>query len=103
MGKIEFNMENLKKCICTTCPVQADSACAKEKLMKMQEIMQEIEGEIKLDPEITPALYCASGRAVCTDLDFDQICQCNYCDIWKKNDLDNGEPMGYFCRDGESI
>jgi hypothetical protein len=37
MGKVEFTMENLKKCICPTCPVQADSACAKEKMMKMQE------------------------------------------------------------------
>jgi hypothetical protein len=30
VSKIDFNMENLKKCICYTCPVQVESACAKE-------------------------------------------------------------------------
>jgi hypothetical protein len=100
MGKIEFTMENLKKCICPTCPVQADSACAEEKLMKMQEIMQEMEDKLMSNPEMVPALYCASGKTSCKDLDFDQICQCNYCGVWKENDLENGEPMGFFCRDG---
>jgi hypothetical protein len=39
MGKIEFTMENMEKCLCA-CPVQADSACSKEKLIKMQKLMQ---------------------------------------------------------------
>jgi hypothetical protein len=92
-------MENVKKCVCPTCSCQADSACAKEKLMKMQEMMQKKEMP---ESDMVPVLYCASGKAVCTDLDFDRMCQCNYCGVWKENDLENGEPMGYFCRDGEA-
>jgi hypothetical protein len=30
MGKVEFTMENVKKCLCPPCPVQADGACAKQ-------------------------------------------------------------------------
>jgi hypothetical protein len=100
MVKIEFTMENLKKCFCPTYPCQADSACAKEKLRKMQELMQKKEMPVS---DMVPGMYCASGKTTCTDLDFDRFCQCNYCDIWKENDLENGEPFGYFCRNGESI
>jgi len=99
MGKIEFTMENVKKCLCPTCPVQADSACAKMKLIKMQEMMQK-----KKMPEsdVVPGVYCASGKTVCTDIDFDQTCLCPNCGVWKENDLENGEPLGYYCRDGEA-
>jgi len=66
--------------------------------MKMQEIMQK-----KMpDPDIVPGMYCATGKAMCTDLDFEKMCQCNFCAIWKEKKLDEGEPMGYFCRDGEA-
>jgi hypothetical protein len=100
MGKIEFTMKNLKKCVCSTCPCQADSACAKDKLMKMQEAIQKNEMP---ESDVVPGMYCALGKTACTDLDFDRFCQCNYCDVWKENNLENGKPFGYFCKNGEAI
>ena len=100
MAKIKFTMENLNKCVCSTCPCQADSVCAKEKLVKMQEIMQ---GKEMPEPDMVAGLYCSSGKTTCSDLDFDRFCQCNYCEVWKENDLKNGEPFGYFCRNGKAI
>jgi len=97
MSKVEFNLDNLKKCLCPACPVQADSTCAKEKLLKMQEMEDKLSNS-----ELVPVLYCASGKTNCTDLDFNQICQCGSCEVWKKNKLEDGEPNFYFCQDGEA-
>ncbi len=103
MSKVDFSLENVQKCLCPTCPVQADSACVKEKLMELQEMMPKImEGEVKAEPEMVPGVYCASGKASCPDTDFSKMCQCNLCAIWKEYDLSDGEPMGYFCRDGKA-
>ena len=95
MSKIEFNMENLKKCICYTCPVQVESTCAKEKLVEMKEMETP-------EPDMVPGVYCATGKAICNDLDLEQFCHCNECEIWIENKLDEGEPLGYFCRDGKA-
>lgn len=104
LSKVEFNMENLQKCICNTCPVQADSECVKEKQKKAQEKMPEMmEKDMMPDLEMVPVLYCATGKATCDGLDFDKMCQCNECPIWKEYNLTDGEPMGYFCRDGEAL
>ncbi|MEW6010265.1 MAG: DUF2769 domain-containing protein [Euryarchaeota archaeon] len=99
MSKVEFNRENLEKCICKTCPVQAESSCAKEKNMKVKEMMEE---NMMPDPEMVPGLYCARGKASCSDLDTSKMCQCNECALWKEYDLPEGSPMGYYCRDGEA-
>ena len=77
--------------------MQADSVCAKEKLIKMQEMEDKVS-----DPELVPVLYCASGKTSCKDLDFNQISQCGSCAVWKENHLENGEPSFYFCQDGEA-
>ncbi|EKQ54053.1 MAG: Protein of unknown function (DUF2769) [Methanobacterium sp. Maddingley MBC34] len=101
MSKVEFSLENVKKCICNTCPVQVDSACFKEKQMKVQEMMPKImAGEMAPKPEMVPGLYCATGKTMCDDVDFEKMCQCNECPLWEEYDLSNGEPMGYYCRDG---
>ena len=92
--KVEFNMENIKKCICNTCPVQEDSQCAQNKEMKIQKMMPK--------PEMVPRMYCATGKATCDDIDTSKMCQCATCPVWKENQLAMGEPMGYFCRDGEA-
>jgi len=99
LSKVEFNRENLEKCICKTCPVQAESSCAKEKNMKVKEMMEE---NMMPDPEMVPGLYCARGKASCSDLDTSKMCQCNECALWKEYDLPEGSPMGYYCRDGEA-
>jgi hypothetical protein len=102
IGKIEFNLDNLRKCICTTCPVPVESECIKQNLIKMQEILGELEGDEISPSESIPALYCAGGKSSCEDLDYDKLCQCAECSIWKEENLEDGVPMGYFCRDGEA-
>jgi len=99
---IEFSMENIQKCICSTCPVQEESECVKEKLKMMQEMMQS-EEKMMPNPEDVPGLYCATGKATCEGLDTEKMCNCVNCPIWAENDLANGKPMGYFCRDGKAM
>lgn len=99
---IEFNQENVQKCLCPTCPVQGESDCAKEKLMKLQEMMQS-EDEMTPTPEDVPGVYCSTGKATCTDLDPSKECQCPNCPMWEEYDLENGEPAGVFCRDGKAM
>lgn len=99
MSKVDFSVENLQKCICKTCPVQADSECVKEKMLNISEMLES--GEMA-DAEMVPGLYCASGKTSCPDLDMSKMCQCNECPIWEECDLVSGEPLGYYCRDGEA-
>jgi hypothetical protein len=99
---IEFSQENVQKCLCPTCPVQGDSDCAKEKLMKLQEMAQS-EEEMMPTPEDVPGVYCSTGKATCTDLDPSKDCQCPNCPLWEEHDLENGKPAGYFCRDGKAM
>ncbi len=103
MSKIEFNMQNWEKCICSGCPTQAESMCVKEKKMKAMEMMPKIkESKMMPKPEMVPGVYCANGKSTCDDSDFTKMCICNECLVWKENNLANGQPMGYFCRDGEA-
>lgn len=103
MAKVDFNLENIQKCICKTCPVQAESECVKQKRMKVQEMMPKMmEKNMTPEPEMIPGMYCATGKASCVDIDVSKMCQCNECAIWKEYDLPSGQPMGYYCRDGES-
>jgi Family of unknown function (DUF5518) len=100
--EIEFNLENVQKCLCPTCPVQGESQCAKDKLEALQKIMESEETDKKPTPEDVPGLYCSTGKANCTDLDTNKDCQCPNCPIWSDNDLASGEPQGVFCRDGKA-
>jgi Family of unknown function (DUF5518) len=99
---IVFNLGNIQKCLCPTCPVQAESECAKEKTMKMQEMMGS-EEKMTLKYEDVPGMYCTTGKATCTDIDPSKECQCPNCPIWAENDLEHGQPMGVFCRDGKAM
>lgn len=103
MGKIEFTGENVMKCLCPNCPVQADSKCVMDKVKKMDEMMSEdVDIASMIGPEDVPGVYCASGKSSCSDLYFHEECKCVDCPIFKENDLMKGEPVGYFCRDGKS-
>jgi hypothetical protein len=55
-----------------------------------------------IEPEEVPKMYCATGKTKCNDLYFHEECQCPKCPIWEENNLASGEPMNYFCKDGEA-
>lgn len=97
--EIEFNAENIGKCLCIQCPVQKKSQCVHDKLILIQE------GALSsslIEPKEFPALHCASGVEHCSDLDRAEECQCKNCSIYAENDLETGTPTLYFCTDGSS-
>jgi hypothetical protein len=96
--KIEFIRENITKCLCPQCPVQAESECAQTKMKMLQESMRGMSPE----PSDVPGMYCATGTATCSDLDPNKICNCPNCDVFKENNLAQGEPGGYFCQKGSA-
>jgi hypothetical protein len=102
--KIPFTMENIKKCQCGKCPIQGESTCAQSKLQMMMKMMQQppSPGMMIPQPEGVPGMYCSTGKATCTDLDYTKMCICGSCPIWTEYKLMQGKPMGYFCRDGKA-
>ncbi len=104
MFKIDFNRENLEKCLCTECPVQSESSCIKDQLKLMEETGHslDIDTGFFLDPKKVPKLYCATGKTRCDDLNFHEECQCINCDVWKEYDLETRGAPGYFCKHGKA-
>jgi hypothetical protein len=94
--KIEFTRENITKCLCPQCPVQAESECAQTKMKMLQESMRGMSPE----PSDVPGVYCATGTATCSDLNPNKMCNCPNCNVFKENNLEQGEPNGYFCQKG---
>ena len=94
--KIEFTRENISKCLCPQCPVQAKSECAQTKMKMVQESMR------GMSPEHSdvPGVYCTTGTATCSDLDPNKMCNCPNCDVFKENSLAQREPGAYFCQKG---
>ena len=91
--KVPFDQKGVKDCICTQCPVQVRSACAKEKEKSSKGIPSP-------RPHGVPRLYCSSGKASCSDLDLKQMCICGACPVWNKHKLAGAKPTLHFCRDG---
>ena len=97
--KVEFNLENLKACLCDCCPVQNQSQCTLDKMKILQEIANDdLDSRIMIEEERIPAVYCAKKKATIKNLDTNQECKCNDCLVWKENNLFSGEPPGYFCK-----
>ena len=46
--------------------------------------------------------YCANGLAACKDLDFNKMCLCSVCQLFKDFNLIAGKPTSYFCKDGKA-
>ncbi len=90
--------ENISRCKCPQCPVQADSQCAQDKIKSLKQAMENLPaGEIS-NPEDVPGVYCSEGKARCQDLDFDRQCICDSCDVWKEYDLKDANPNNHFCQ-----
>ncbi len=85
------------KCVCSICPVQADSQCSKDK-----EKNKEMMGKKMPKPKDIPNLYCSGGKAACEDLDMKQMCICGSCPVWAQYNLVSAKPSMYFCRDGKA-
>ena len=96
--KIPFSTNNVMKCICTQCPVQTSSSCITGKKKAMNASMN----KEPLESEDIPGLYCSSGIATCQDIDTTKMCICMACPLWEEFNLSNGQPVGYYCRDGET-
>jgi hypothetical protein len=101
MGKVELNRENINRCLCKICPVQTESKCSKDKLDIVNEKIKR-EGDVQdiLNPEEIPLVYCAIGKASCSDLSSRELCKCTQCNVWLENNLANNEPIEYFCVEG---
>ena len=103
MTTVDYNLDNMLKCICCKCKVQTKSICAKIKTEKIQKIEAKgLEAIPLVEPKEFPWLYCATGKALCNDLNFSEKCKCPDCKVWKENNLNDAEPMEFYCRDCES-
>jgi len=98
-AKVPLTVDNVKKCVCGQCPVQADSECIKSKTANVMVAM----GKSPLQGEDIPGVYCSAGKTSCQDIDTKQMCICTGCPIWGEYTLSSRTPMGYFCRDGASM
>lgn len=103
MQGIDFSMENIKKCLCTRCAVQIESQCVKDK-QKLMLLMknQDLDSPMMMGSDRVPGVYCSTGKAICTGIDTKKVCKCNECPIWKEENLEEGTPSRYFCRDGKA-
>lgn len=96
-GAIPFSKANAQKCLCSTCPVQKDSGCARQLAANMEGLAD----DAVLPASQIPGLYCLSGKASCTDLDTSQKCMCASCPIYKECALSAATPAMYFCARGK--
>jgi hypothetical protein len=88
-------MPIMEKCICNECPVQAKSECAQQRFKKTPELIEK--GKMP-DPKEFPGLYCATSTTPCDDLNYDEMCNCVNCPIYEEEDLGEGEPGSYYCK-----
>ena len=85
MPEVPYSRKNAALCKCYACPVQKDSPCAQEKVAKVYSTLTTADPPPAAE---LPGMYCSSGVAVCTDLDFEKECQCMSCAVYKINGLD---------------
>lgn len=95
MQQVEYSSDNATKCWCGQCPVQRESACAKD---NYQQVEPEIQQGQMPQPEMLPGLYCGTGKATCDDLKPKERCLCPECLVWGENDLH----ANHFCALGSA-
>lgn len=93
---VKFTGRNISKCLCSQCPVQAESECAQTKMKLLQESMRGMSPE----PSDISGMYCATGIATCDDINPNRMCNCPQCEVFKENSLTNREHGAYFCQNG---
>ncbi|MBI2847975.1 MAG: DUF2769 domain-containing protein [Chloroflexi bacterium] len=93
---VPFNTSTVAKCICPKCPVQSKSLCVSEKMSKMGDALK----SNLLDPAAIPGDYCATGTAICRDINTRQSCICGGCPVFAQYKLARYKPLTYYCRDG---
>ncbi|MDR7666270.1 DUF2769 domain-containing protein [Methanosarcina sp. Z-7115] len=97
--KVPYNVLNIERCMCSQCPVQAASICARETFSSLK-------NEIKLgeapEPQKVPGVYCSTGAATCVDLNPNKQCICKTCAVWGDYCLEHANPMMYFCTIGRA-
>ena len=81
MRPVEYTQDNIDKCWCGQCPVQADSECAAA-MYEASLDSAELPPPAKLG-----GLYCATGKAVCDDITPVNLCNCPACLVWAEHDL----------------
>lgn len=96
---VPFTQDNLKNCLCPSCPVQQNSQCVKGKTANLESAKK---SETSLNPTEIPAVYCSSGKATCQDIDTSRSCICPDCSVFNQYNLNNGKPVMYYCRDGKA-
>jgi hypothetical protein len=113
-GKVPLNEDVILKCICGLCPVQANSECAKPKIMlgmemkkkmtpeMMKSLTMEQKAAMMPKPEDMPGPYCTIGTAACEDLDYSKVCICPGCQVFKDYNLMKANEMGTFCKNGKA-
>jgi len=102
MSKVDYNMENMMRCLCGSCPVQSKSDCAKKKMVDIQEMESKgVDTISELKQKDFPWFYCSIGKTNCNDINFEEECYCKNCEVWKEYNLENSKPMEYFCKDGK--
>jgi hypothetical protein len=89
---VAYTQENIDKCWCGKCPVQVKSACAAELYEEAQKM------DHLPEPEKLGGLYCATGKAICADLDIVRLCHCPACLVWAENSL----ASNHYCKFGSA-
>lgn len=93
MAKVLKNEVNIRHCRCPVCPVQQNSACAKEKLSHST-----AEEDAAKPPEELAELYCGIGKSACNDIDGNKACLCPSCLVWEDDNLKSN----HYCVSGSA-
>ena len=93
MPEVAYTRENVEKCWCGQCPVQIGSQCAKD-LYEASKDLPELP-----PPERLGGMYCSTGKTVCTDVRFVNLCNCAACLVWSENALSSN----HYCLLGSAL
>jgi len=92
MKPVAYTQENIDKCWCGKCPVQIRSTCATD----LYDAAQALDG--LPEPERLGGLYCSTGKAICTDIEIVNLCNCPACLVWSENEL----ASNHYCAQGSA-